>query len=74
MSRCASKPTGELTTQIQSLETVINDPKDLRCNRLLLNLPELQARARAINHRLLETETECTAIPGLACSGPPPSC
>src|SRR5436190_17157173 len=39
------------------IETVINDPKDLRCNRLLHNLPELQARARAINHRLLETET-----------------
>jgi hypothetical protein len=56
------------------IETVINHPKDLRCNRLQPNLPELQARARAINHRLLETETECTAIPELACSGPPPSC
>jgi hypothetical protein len=39
------------------IETVINDPKDLRCNRLLPNLPELQAKARAISHRLLETET-----------------
>ena len=39
------------------IETVINDPKDLRCNRLLPNLPELQAKARAINTRLLETET-----------------
>jgi len=39
------------------IETVINDPKDLRCNRLLTNLPELQAKARAINTRLLETET-----------------
>ena len=39
------------------IETVINDPKDLRCNRLLHNLPELQDKARAINDRLLETET-----------------
>jgi hypothetical protein len=39
------------------IETVVNDPKDLRCNRLLHNLPDLQARARAINARLLETET-----------------
>jgi len=38
------------------IETVVNDPKDLRCNRLLPNLPELQAKARAINTRLLETE------------------
>ena len=39
------------------IETVVNDPKDLRCNRLLANLPELQAKARAINARLLHTET-----------------
>ncbi len=39
------------------IETVINSPKDLRCNRRLENLPELQAKARAINARLLETET-----------------
>jgi hypothetical protein len=39
------------------IETVINDPHDLRCNRLLANLPELQDKARAINGRLLETET-----------------
>jgi hypothetical protein len=39
------------------IETVINDPKDLRCNRMLPNLPELQAKARAINARLLQTET-----------------
>jgi hypothetical protein len=39
------------------IETVINDPKDLRCNRLLPNLPELQDKARAINARLLHTET-----------------
>ena len=39
------------------IETVINSPKDLRCNRMLSNLPELQGKARAINARLLETET-----------------
>jgi hypothetical protein len=38
------------------IETVINTPTDLRCNRLLSNLPELQAKARAINDRLLNTE------------------
>jgi hypothetical protein len=39
------------------IETVINDPHDLRCNRQLHNLPELQDKARAINARLMETET-----------------
>ena len=39
------------------IETVINAPGDLGCNRQLGNLPELQAKARAINHRLLHTET-----------------
>src|SRR6266568_937764 len=39
------------------IETVVNDPKDLRCNRLLANLPQLQDKARAINNRLLDTET-----------------
>ena len=39
------------------IETVVNSPKDLLCNRLLANLPELQGKARAINARLLETET-----------------
>ena len=39
------------------IETVVNDPRDLRCNRQLHNLPELQDKARAINARLLETET-----------------
>jgi hypothetical protein len=39
------------------IETVVNSPKDLRCNRMLANLPELQGKARAINARLLETET-----------------
>jgi hypothetical protein len=39
------------------IETVVNSPKDLRCNRQLQNLPELQGKARAINARLLHTET-----------------
>ncbi len=39
------------------IETVINSPKDLRVNRRLENLPELQDKARAINAFLLETET-----------------
>ena len=39
------------------IETVINSPDDLGCRRMLPNLPELQAKARAINHHLLETET-----------------
>jgi hypothetical protein len=38
------------------IETVINSPKDLRCNRRLENLPELQDKARAINDRQLHTE------------------
>jgi len=38
------------------IETVVNSPDDLGCPRRLHNLPELQARARAINTRLLETE------------------
>jgi hypothetical protein len=39
------------------VETVVNAPRDLGCNPLLANLPELQAKARAINTRLIETET-----------------
>ena len=39
------------------IETVVNNPTDLRCNRRLENLPELQAKARAINDLLLKTET-----------------
>jgi hypothetical protein len=39
------------------IETVLNAPGDLGCNRMLSNLPELQAKARAINVRLMETET-----------------
>jgi hypothetical protein len=38
------------------VETVINAPGDLGCQRRLHNLDELQARARAINARLLQTE------------------
>jgi hypothetical protein len=38
------------------IETVINDPYDLRCQRRLHNLPELQTKARAANARLLDTE------------------
>jgi hypothetical protein len=38
------------------VETVVNSPEDLGCARRLHHLPELQARARAINTRLLETE------------------
>ena len=38
------------------VETVVNSAEDLGCQRRLHNLPELQARARAINTRLLQTE------------------
>ncbi len=38
------------------IETVINDPRDLICKRRLQHLPELQAKARAVNARLLDTE------------------
>src|SRR5258706_3901569 len=38
------------------IETVVNSPDDVGCPRRPHNLPELQARARAINARLLETE------------------
>ena len=38
------------------IETVVNCPDDLRCQRRLVHLDELQARARAINRRLLDTE------------------
>jgi len=38
------------------IETVVNSPDDLGCARRLHNLDLLQARARAINTRLLETE------------------
>ncbi|HEX6756534.1 MAG TPA: hypothetical protein VF109_11405 [Mycobacteriales bacterium] len=38
------------------VETVVNDPYDLGCQRRLHNLDALQARARAANRRLLDTE------------------
>jgi hypothetical protein len=38
------------------IETVINAPGDLGCQRRLHNLDALQARARAVNARLLQTE------------------
>ena len=38
------------------IETVINSPDDLLCKRRLQHLDELQAKARAINARLLDTE------------------
>ena len=38
------------------IETVINAPNDLRCQRRLANLDELQAKARDVNTRLLDTE------------------
>src|SRR5260370_6444588 len=38
------------------IETVVNAPGDLRCHRRLRNLAELQAKARDVNARLLDTE------------------
>jgi len=38
------------------IETVINSPDDLLCKRRLQHLNELQAKARAVNARLLDTE------------------
>jgi len=38
------------------IETVINDAYDIGCQRLLPNLDDLQAKARAINQQLLDTE------------------
>jgi hypothetical protein len=38
------------------IETVINSPDDLGVGRRLVHLNELQAKARAANHRLLDTE------------------
>jgi hypothetical protein len=38
------------------IETVVNDAYDLGCQRLLPNLDDLQAKARAINQRLLDTQ------------------
>ena len=38
------------------IETVINCPRDLGCNARLPNLAELQAKARAVNGRILDAE------------------
>jgi hypothetical protein len=38
------------------IETVINSPDDLHCQRRLHNLDQLQAKARDVNARLLDTE------------------
>ena len=38
------------------LETVINAPNDLGCQRRLHNLDELQTKARAVNARVLQAE------------------
>ncbi|HZE17723.1 MAG TPA: hypothetical protein VE197_19610, partial [Mycobacterium sp.] len=38
------------------IETVINDAEDLGCRRRLHHLDELQAKARDVNRRLLDTE------------------
>ncbi len=38
------------------IETVINDPRDLDVARRLQHLPELEAKARQVNHRLLMIE------------------
>jgi len=38
------------------IETVINSPDDLGCKRRLQHLDELQAKARDVNRRLLDTE------------------
>ena len=41
---------------MRQIETVVNAPGDLRCQRRLRNLGELQAKARDVNARLLDTE------------------
>jgi hypothetical protein len=38
------------------IETVVNAPRDLGCNARLPNLADLQAKARAVNRRILEAE------------------
>jgi hypothetical protein len=38
------------------IETVVNAPRDLRCNARLPNLDELRDKARACNRRILEAE------------------
>ena len=52
------------------VETVINDAYDIGCQRLLPNLDDLQAKARAINQRLLDTERvgQGTVLASPACA------
>lgn len=38
------------------IETVVNKPDDLGCRRRLVHLDDLQAKGRAVNARLLDTE------------------
>jgi len=38
------------------IETVVSSPDDLRCQRRLRNLDELQAKARDVSRRVLDTE------------------
>ena len=50
------------------IETVCNSPDDLGCKRRLVNLPELQAKARAANRRLLTIQRagqSCTVATAL---------
>src|SRR6266699_3569119 len=49
------------------VETVCNSPTDLGCQRRLVHLDQLQARARAANRRLLDTER---AGPGCVLASP----
>jgi hypothetical protein len=46
------------------VETVINEPNDIGCQRRLHNLADLQAKARAANRRMLEVQRvgQCCAI------------
>ena len=50
------------------IETVCNSPDDLACKRRLKQLPELQAKARAVNRRLLTIQRagqSCTVATAL---------
>ncbi len=38
------------------IETVVNDPGDVGCQRRLVNLPQLQTKSRDANRRILETQ------------------
>ncbi|HWG00763.1 MAG TPA: hypothetical protein VG164_02795 [Trebonia sp.] len=49
------------------IETVVNAPRDLGCNARLPNLEDLQARARAVNQRILQAER---AGPGTVLASP----